>query len=943
MARVPTISTPFVAPDNSRQAYGRASAGPESLGGQEARAIGGMGQQIGQIGDQLGQLVLQQQDKENRARALDTTVQGDQQLAELAANYGSLQGQAAVEAFPQYQKDLVSTRETLLNGLTNPAQKLMVSEYLDRRMASFGIAGIEHRVQQQQAWSINSSKAAAEQSVNNAVASGGNFSAITSAISGGEQEAERIARMQGGGDLEASVARAGYRGSAYRTVIEGMAQSNPLQAQALFDSVRGTMDGQSAVATESFLKPKVLDARSDTIASQVMGGGDYASRVRGAESGTQGSSASNPNSTAQGNYQFTAPTWADMQKRHPELGLTDDGRRDGAQQQQAFDVFTQENKQALRSGTGHEPNNGETYLAHFLGAGDAVKVLNADPSTPISGLVDPDSISANKSVLAGKTAGDVQAWAQRKMGSSAPARTSDEMLSDAVRLTAGDPDLQRMTVSKVSSQINMMEAATATARTQLGKDIKELGTAAENGHQIVIPEERIRALVPDKADEVIGTLQAQQATGDIVQGLQFATPDQIATTRQGIKDGTSPFSASIDAGTGGDAETFNRRDAVLKSYDEATRRRQEAIKADPATYAVTDPTVRAAADTLQAQPTPENWAKYATATTALQDRIGVPPAERAVLTGPRRSQILGAISSMDPKTVADFMSGLQSNMGPDVWPEAFADLQRGKDGLPSQFVALGMIKDMSARTTLANVLQQEMTKPGTVRSSLADTAGKTIDTNVESSMAEFAGSFGVLAGGQAQAATLMQSTKMLAYGFASQGMSESAASNRAVAAIAGQYDVKVSNGRYNALAPVGFGNDTAAASDVVRSRLTAADLAVLPDRSGLYSAQDVGKAAENNAKGGLWVTSPGGDGWTLLGSDGAVVRRRNGQPVALTYDEARTMATTRADTGVTVGRFSMRTPIAEAKRDLLGPSLGPQDRNATSTFGDLQPGQENFQ
>ena len=67
---------------------------------------------------------------------------------------------------------------------------------------------------------------------------------------------------------------------------------------------------------------------------------------------------------------------------------------------------------------------GNTYLAHFLGTGGAKAVLTADPSTPIEKLLGKAAIDANRSILAGKTAGEVAAWAAKRMDSLATKRAA---------------------------------------------------------------------------------------------------------------------------------------------------------------------------------------------------------------------------------------------------------------------------------------------------------------------------------------------------------------------------------------------------------------------------------------------------------------------------------------------------------------------------------------
>ncbi|UXN73372.1 hypothetical protein N8D56_21230 [Devosia sp. A8/3-2] len=137
----------------------------------------------------------------------------------------------------------------------------------------------------------------------------------------------------------------------------------------------------------------------------------YYSAIRSAESGGN-DQAANPNSTAFGRYQFTAGTWQDLVARNPGSGLTAAGRSDPAQQEIAIRLFTDENAKTL-AGSGISQTNGNLYAAHFLGAGDAVRVLNASGQTMVSSIVGPDVVASNK-FLQGMTVAGFKAWAAGK-------------------------------------------------------------------------------------------------------------------------------------------------------------------------------------------------------------------------------------------------------------------------------------------------------------------------------------------------------------------------------------------------------------------------------------------------------------------------------------------------------------------------------------------------
>ena len=134
----------------------------------------------------------------------------------------------------------------------------------------------------------------------------------------------------------------------------------------------------------------------------------------------------NPLSSAQGLHQFIDSTFVGTAKKvFPELAnkspteilaLRGTKLADGTPIESALEQRSRTDNIASLTSAGIQPTPGNTYLAHFLGAGGARSVLGADPNTPVSSLLSADAIAANKSVLEGKTAGEIAAWAANKFG-----------------------------------------------------------------------------------------------------------------------------------------------------------------------------------------------------------------------------------------------------------------------------------------------------------------------------------------------------------------------------------------------------------------------------------------------------------------------------------------------------------------------------------------------
>jgi len=199
----------------------------------------------------------------------------------------------------------------------------------------------------------------------------------------------------------------------------------------------------------------------------------------------------NPRSSAQGIGQFIDSTFVDTyrktfpdQARSLTEGLPEDRAKARILAQRGtmidaqtpievpmMNTFTRENKNAL-SRANLDPTPGNTRLAHFLGAGGAINVLKANPNTPVESLVSQEAIQANPTVLKGKTAGEVSAWANKQMeGGITPTKLEPlgstkraaqdgalEILTDIELDPAGDDRISKLILQSTSGGLQKAAA-----------------------------------------------------------------------------------------------------------------------------------------------------------------------------------------------------------------------------------------------------------------------------------------------------------------------------------------------------------------------------------------------------------------------------------------------------------------------------------------------------
>ncbi|MDP2618650.1 MAG: transglycosylase SLT domain-containing protein [Hyphomicrobiales bacterium] len=430
-------------------------------------------------------------------------------------------------------------------------------------------------------------------------------------LSGGLERANAVADSVSGflAPDKAKAFRDGVRATTITMVVEGhLARGEYDQAQAIIDRETGFAGegaGEVARTIIDVAKEEGVDPAVALAIAQIESGLDP--------------KADNQKSTASGIFQFTAGTAR-------EFGLpADAGTATVEDQARGGMALISANAASLRRALGSEPTPAEVYLAHFLGSGDAIRVLRSDADTKLSEILTPQVIAANPH-LKGMTAANVLAWAKRKMqqgmNAAGGALEGREIASNA----AGLPLDSAITLSKrVASARGSQRAA---YRTLMNDDEASIRAS---GQPLDVDFEQVRAaLDEDEIDTWREKREDASAYYDAVSDMAEMPSDEIP----GRVDVLEPRPSEV-----GFARAEKLHDQVEKEANRIVKLRND----DPALSVAELAEVKQAAEAFDQAKPAESWAALMKARLAAQSRIGIQEDLASVLTSDEAKRIAAPI------------------------------------------------------------------------------------------------------------------------------------------------------------------------------------------------------------------------------------------------------------------------------------------------------------
>lgn len=487
----------------------------------------------------------------------------------------------------------------------------------------------------------------------------------------------------------------------------------------------------------------------------------------------------------------------------------------------------------------------------------------------------------------------VKAYGKRKeLAQAALAAAGGDVVAthDGAASSAADPTafFERYPNLPADKALELYEKAQREYKASLAAEAGELkdaaedyvaflrsGNAPQDDPRFSLPEMQ-RVLGPDAAQILDEELQRAQAYGADVAATKWASPDEIA----GIVEQRR---AALDS-----PEDFTENAQDLKGLTDVIKARNEALLDDPAAYVQQDPGIRSAYETMtEAMGGPLGdpraqviaSAEYARNALAMQAQLGVPTEGQRILPKGLAAEIARQFKTQPEggQNAAQMMRSLEAQWGKH-WPQVFGELSGELPGTALVVGAMNRPGQERAAEQLAEAAAigtQELEK-------VLDSDTKTaVKDGVAATLADFGSTVLLQPGGARTYTTFSEGVYQLALSYAVQGDSADRAASRAYEDVLGKaYSMQ---GTYRV--PIEW--DAGQVSMGAGAALEAIEGGVkippslgkvdLPNREAAYLS-----ALKSQ---GYWVTSPDESGLDLYDGQNYVVRREDGSPYHLTWQE----------------------------------------------------------
>jgi hypothetical protein len=274
MPQVPFTGTASVAPGGTPLSRYHADVSAETFGGGVGQALSSLGGQLQRSGNELFDRGIAMQTLYNHSEAQEADARYTEEAGKLHANYNSLEGKNAVDAYPQYIKDLKATRQSIRDGLSNESSQKLFESSSNGTMGRSIFNGAGHAAGQNKAYAIGASTARVAAVGSQTLSFPEDDRSFKHGLEVTEQEVRAQGLLKGAAPEAIDEAVSLQKSKLWGERIKGMAKQDPMLAgKWLEDGVkRGDVRGEDIGKLTSIVDQQRRTVGSRMISNQVMKG-----------------------------------------------------------------------------------------------------------------------------------------------------------------------------------------------------------------------------------------------------------------------------------------------------------------------------------------------------------------------------------------------------------------------------------------------------------------------------------------------------------------------------------------------------------------------------------------------------------------------------------------------------------------------------------------------
>lgn len=275
MATVPYNPVPSVLPSPSQGTPSLSVNAPsEAFGGVVGQAISGLGRATEKASDEIFARGQAMQDLFNHSEAQKADADFMESVGAKKAEFDTLQGGAAVQAYPKYIADLKEMREKAASTLSNPmSQKLFDAS--SRSMVGRSIfAGAGHAATENKKFALGSSSAKVSAIGNQALQNPTDEEGFQTGLAQTTEEVRQQAVLMGASPEESSEMISSATSKLWTARIGGLSKSQPFAASKMLDGAaeRGEIRGEELAKITNQVRQSMYTVGSRNVSQEVLTG-----------------------------------------------------------------------------------------------------------------------------------------------------------------------------------------------------------------------------------------------------------------------------------------------------------------------------------------------------------------------------------------------------------------------------------------------------------------------------------------------------------------------------------------------------------------------------------------------------------------------------------------------------------------------------------------------